>query len=75
METIIRRLTRRGKLCILNMSPKKFAQTVSKPPEVFHECAEKLKFGISSHFVIKHASYGHFRSFAPLGQYNGNTKK
>ena len=38
----------------------KFAQTVSKPPEVVHECAEKLKFWISRHFVIKHGSYGHF---------------
>ena len=38
----------------------KFAQTVSKPPEVVHECAEKLKFRISRHFVIKHVSYGHF---------------
>ena len=54
MEAIIRRLTRRGKLCILNMSPKKFAQTVSKPPEVVHECAEKLKFADLNVFQINH---------------------
>ena len=32
---------------------KKLAQTVSKPPKVVHECAEKLKFRISSHLVNK----------------------
>ena len=38
---------------------KNLAQTVSKPTEVVHECAEKLKFRISNHLVNKP------RSFAP----------
>ena len=44
----------------------KFAQTVSKPPEVVHECAEKLKFQISHHFVIKHGRYGDWIGISTL---------